>query len=421
MQCESDRKQLELPDFLVMAVGAVAILLLVLAVPSAQAQTFTVLHSFSGPDGANPSAAPVLDAAGNLYGPTLAGTGAAYNGTIFKLANRGSGWILSSLYDFQGGNDGVNPRAAVTLDPSGVVYGSTTLGGGGDCTPGGCGTVFKLRPPATFCRSVICHWGETLYAIENRPDGAYPNSPVIFDQAGNVYGTTNEGGTGFGVVYQLTPAGDGWTENVAHVFLGGSDGAYPSGVVSDASGNLYGTTGTHGPDGYGTVFRLTYTGSAWTLTNLYAFHGTGDGGVPYGRLVLDQSGNLYGTTSMGGGGDDGGTIYELSPQNGSWTYTVLYSFPSAFTYPGGLVLDAAGNLYGEQEAGGSGSGSVFKLTRWEGGWTYSQLYAFTGGSDGSAPIDTVVLDHNGNLYGAAYYGGSDYCEHGCGTVWEITP
>lgn len=392
-----------------------------IAASPAQAQTFTVLHTFSGPDGANPSAAPVLDAAGNLYGPTISGTGAAYNGTIFKLAYRGSGWVLSSLYDFQGGNDGGSPKAGLTLDRSGVVYGSTSLGGGGDCTPGGCGTVFKLRPPATFCRSVICPWGKTqLYAIENRPDGAYPNSPVIFDQAGNVYGTTEEGGTGFGVVYQLTPSGEGWAENVVHVFTGMSDGAYPTGVISDAAGNLYGTTTVHGPYGYGTVFRLTNSGSGWTLTNLYGFHATGDGKVPYGRLVSDQFGNLYGTTSMGGGGDDGGTIYELSPQNGSWTYTVLYSFPSADSYPSSLVLDATGNLYGEQEAGGYGAGSVFKLTHFGNGWTYSELYTFTGGSDGSLPIDTVVIDRNGNLYGVAYYGGNGYCERGCGTVWEIT-
>ena len=146
-----------------MTVAAIAIATLMIVIATeAQGQTFTVLHTFTGPDGSGPIAVPTLDRAGNLYGPTYSGTGAASNGTIFRFSHRGSGWVLSSLYDFQGGNDGAGPSAGLTIDQSGTLYGSTALGGGGNCTPNGCGTVFKLRPPATFCRSASCSWEKTL-------------------------------------------------------------------------------------------------------------------------------------------------------------------------------------------------------------------------------------------------------------------
>lgn len=404
--------------------GMATLLFMLLTAIVAQAQTFTVLHTFSGPDGAYPSAAPTLDRVGNLYGPTISGTGAAYNGTIFKLSYRASGWVLSSLYEFRGGNDGENPHGGVTFDQNGILYGTTLLGGGGDCYPNACGAVFKLRPPANVCRSEYCPWGKTqLYAFQEAADGAGPNCAVVFDQAGNIYGTTEGGGTGLGVVYELTSSGDGWTENVPHSFIGPPDGAYPTNVISDSSGNLYGTTTDNGPFNLGTIFRLTPSGSGWTFTVLYAFEGSSDGGFPYGGVMLDQSGNLYGTTTQGGAGGNG-TIYQLTPQGGSWTYNVLYFFPAGSPAPDPttLAIDAAGNLYGVTSSGGRYStGSVFKLTHSGSGWTFTSLYDFTGGSAGEEPIDTVVLDTNGNIYGAAYYGGNNNCENGCGTIWEITP
>ncbi len=406
-----------------MTVAAIALATLMIVIATeAQGQTFTVLHTFTGPDGSGPIAVPTLDRAGNLYGPTYSGTGAAANGTIFKFSHRGSGWVLSSLYDFQGGSDGAGPRAGLTLDQSGAIYGSTELGGGGNCTPSGCGTVFKLRPPASFCHSVSCSWEKTLlYAFDNRADGAQPDSPVIFDHAGNIYGTTGSGGGGLGVAYQLTPSGGSWTENIMQIFTNDPNGAYPNGLISDSSGNFYGTTEEDGPYGFGTVFELSPSAAGWTLTNLYAFHGTEDGGFPIGRLVFDQSGNLYGTTFFGGPGDDSGTVFELSPQGGgSWTYNVLAAFQGEYSQPGTLVFDAAGNLYGVTYAAGT-AGSVFKVTRSGSSWTLTTLYYFTGGSDGGGPIDTVAIDSNGNLYGVAYYGGGGYCTYGCGTIWEITP
>lgn len=389
---------------------------------AAQAQTFTVLHAFSGSDGAYPSAVPIFDRAGNLYGPTSSGTGDASNGTIYKVGPHGSGWVLSSLYHFQGGSDGAYPSSPVTFDQSGTAYSVTLNGGSDNCTPNGCGTIFKLRPPAAFCRSISCPWDETqLYAFPYGGNGDHPSGPLIFDQAGNIYGTAG-GGSGLGIVYQLTPTAGGWTENILHVFGGHGDGADPNGLISDSAGNLYGTTYYAGPSqpGCGTVYEMSPSGSSWTFTVLYSFSCYDpDGGYLYGRLAIDAAGNLYGTTNVGGDQGDG-TIFELSPQGGTWVHTVLYSFGAGgFSYPGTLVFDAAGNLYGV--ADGVGDGAVFKLTHSGNSWTYTTLHYFTGGSDGRGAVDTVVLDGSGNVYGASPQGGNDYCQYGCGTLWEITP
>jgi len=384
-----------------------------------QAQTFTVLHAFSGPDGAHPSAVPIFDRAGNLYGPTESGTGNAYNGSVYKLGHHGEGWVLSSLYDFQGGSDGAEPAARLTFRQDGTLFGSTLYGGSDGCVPNGCGTVFQLRPPASFCRSISCPWTETqAYVFPSGGYGAQPNSPIVFDQAGNAYGTAGGDG-GLGVAYELSPTTEGWTETILHGFRL-SDGSYPNGVISDSLGNLYGTTYDGGPGSCGTVFELSPSASGWTFSVLYSFDCRDpEGGYLLGRLVLDNAGNLYGTTLFGG--DDGsGTVFELSPQNGSWTHSILYSFPGEDNYPGTLVFDNAGNLYGINDAEG-GSGYVFKLTNSGGNWTYATLYYFTGGSDGAYPVDTVVLDNSGNVYGVAEEGGSRNCQDGCGTVWEITP
>lgn len=389
----------------------------------AQAQTFTVLHAFSGGDGAHPSAVPVLDRAGNLYGPTSSGTGNASNGIIYKLVHHGSGWLLNSLYDFAGGSDGAYPSSPITFDSTGTIYSVTLNGGSDNCTPSGCGTVFKLRPPASVCGSISCRWNETqLYNFDQ--GGAHPSSPVVMDQAGNIYGTAGGAG-GLGVVYQLTPnSGGGWTETVLHQFEGNGDGAYPIGVISDALGNLYGTTYDGGPSGScGTVFELSPSGSGWIFSVLYTFNCYDpDGGYLYGRPVLDAAGNLYATTSVGG--ENGtGTIFELSPQGNSWTYSLLYSFDYADpgSYPGTLTFDNAGNLYGVIYADLFVYGQVFELAHSAGGWNYVDLYDFSGGSDGAGPVDTVAMDASGNLYGAASDGGNTSCQYGCGTLWEITP
>jgi uncharacterized repeat protein (TIGR03803 family) len=341
---------------------------------------------------------------------------------VFKLARNGSGWIFSPLYSFTGRADGSAPIAAVVFGHDGTLYGTTEFGGR-NCGVG-CGTVFHLRPPLSVCKTVLCAWTETvLYQFSGSSDGANPGyGELTFDQAGNLYGTTFFGGVNAqGVVYELTPSGGGWAERAIHTFSGSSDGENPySSVVFDAAGNLYGTTYAGGAHGYGTVFQLTPSGSGWTENTLYSLQSSSDGGNPFGGIVFDSAGNLYGATS-GGGPGSGGTVYQLMPSGGSWTFGVVYSFTGSAHLPGpydSLTMDAAGNLYGTTtQDGAHGAGSVFKLTPSGGGWTETDLYDFPGGTQGAVPYGSVLVDASGNLFGTASQGGT----HGYGVIWEITP
>ncbi len=243
-----------------------------------------------------------------------------------------------------------------------------------------------------------------------------------------MYVTTTTGGVNFdGNVVQLTRSGGAWTPTSIYDF-NGADGSSPySGVTLDAQGNLYGTTWTGGPNNAGTVYRLTPSGSGWTFETLYAFQGGSDGALPVGGLVLDQAGNLYGTTEQGGSGN-GGTVFELSPSGGAWNFAVLHSFTGRYGPLATLAMDPAGNLYGTTfSVGAFSEGSVFKLTRNNGSWSFTDLYDFTGGADGANPVGGVALDRSGNLYGTASAGGLElnncFTENnpGCGVVWEITP
>lgn len=267
-------------------------------------------------------------------------------------------------------------------------------------------------------------------------DGALPSySVLVFDQAGNIYGTTawggggGCGGNGCGTVFKLSPTLRGqWSESILYTFTGGSDGSSPEGgVILDSAGNLYGTSAGGGTYNCGTVFKLTPSGSGWVETTLHLFlgDGVGDGCVPASGLTFDASGSLYGATYRGGvlGGDDGaGTVFELVPQpDGSWTEKVLWAFTNGFANGGPLgrvTMDAAGNLYGSTNGGGTfGLGAVFRLTPSSGGWIYTSLHDFSGQDDGEFPVGNVLLDSNGDLYGTAVNGGL----LGQGTVWEITP
>ena len=351
------------------------------------------------------------------------------------------------IYTFQGGDDGEFPVGGLIFDASGNLYGTTTGDATSDCSGGVCGSVFKLSPNGSG------GWTETtLYDFKGGSDGAMPVSPLIFDQSGNLYGTTMSGGTD-GTVFKLSPTGSGgWTETILYSFKGGnSDGAQPNGgLIFDPSGNLYGTTlsgGNQGcsDDGYeycGAVFELSPNGSGgWTETILYDFSNA-DGGPPPSGLILDASGNLYGTGSQGGGdicfdGEGCGVIYELSPNgSGGWTETVLHRFQGGSSdgeNPNAtLIFDQAGNLYGVTDAGGgtgcsngNGCGTVFKLSpNGSGGWTETILYTFQGGSDGSYPVAPLVFDPKGNLYSTTEFGGDPTCTgngDGCGTVFELSP
>jgi uncharacterized repeat protein (TIGR03803 family) len=256
------------------------------------------------------------------------------------------------------------------------------------------------------------------------PDGNGPEFvDPVFESAGNMYGSTYEGGANYsGNVFQLTHSNGQWTGTSIHDF-NGSDGYLPySSVTPDAQGNVYGTTWMGGPNNGGTVYRLTHSGSGWTYSMLYAFQSSSpDPYFPVGGLVFDQAGDLYGTTQSGGTGG-GGTVFELSPSGGGWNFSVLYSFTGQNGPLNTLAMDAAGNLYGATYADGAfGHGTVFKLTNNNGSWSYTDLHDFTNGSDGGNPIGSVSLDASGNLYGTASQGGIGQCSGGCGVVWEITP
>jgi uncharacterized repeat protein (TIGR03803 family) len=392
-----------------MAALAMALTLTVVTTHAAHAQSYRVLHTFSnGQDGGSPYAGLTMDK-GNLYGTTLIG-GAGY-GTVFKMTHKGSGWTFDPLYSFAGGNDGFEPAARVIFGPNGTLYGTTMGGGGGQSQ----GIVFNLKPSPRACVAALCPWGETvLYRFNVPANGSAPGyADVIFDPAGNLYGTTTAGGANSeGVVYELTPSG---TESPIYS-LTDSSGAFPySGVIFDQSGNLYGTAIRGGGAGLGAAYELTPSGSGWMENTIYSVQGAA-GQFPYGGLISDRSGNLYGTTNAGGKG--GGAVFELTPSNGKWAPTVLYSFSNGNSGPySGVTIDALGNLYGTTYADGAhGKGSVFKLTLSNGTWSEQDLYSFTGGSDGANPIGGVVLDASGNLYGTASGGGS-----GSGVVWEIAP
>jgi len=388
------------------------------------AQTFAVIHNFTGgPDGAYPYAGLTVDAAGNLYGTTTAGgytqggCSPSGCGTVFKMKQAGSGWVLTPLFTFGGGPEGFDSQARVVFGPNGTLYGTTTMGGYEDS-----GLVFNLTPPASACHSVLCPWSEhLLYGFTGRNglgDGANPEyGDLAFDASGNIYGTTFGGGSGaFGTVFKLSPSGGGWTENILYSFNGPPDGASPfGGVIFDSSGNLYGTTNGGGSVqhcgyyGCGTVYQLTRAGSGWTDTVLYTFEDGIDGAQPYGGVIFGPSGGLYSTTSEGGA-NNGGTVFQLSDVSGAWQLTTVRSFMGAGAPEAGLVMDSAGNLYGTTLS------SVYELTPSGGGWSFTTLHLFNG-SDGNVVYGAVAIDANGNLYGTASSGGA----YGYGTVWEITP
>jgi len=411
----------------------IAFFMAVIATPAAQAQ-YTVLYNFSGgADGANPHVGVTLDSGGNIYGTAYAG-GGGY-GTAFKLVHRGSGWVLNPLYSFKGkgANDGAGPDAGIVIGPDGILYG-TTISGGGNEDPYchifdgyyGCGTVFSLRPPPNRPETPFSPWTETLvYLFTFDPDGAYPRNSFVFDHAGNMYGTGANGGNVFGVVWELSPSGSGWSEHAIYTFMGRSDGGTPeSGVSFDSAGNLYGTTSAwgYGDTGCcGTVFQLVNSGSGWTENTLYQFTDGNDGSIPYGGVIADAAGNLYGTTTTDGV-NGGGTVFELSPSGSGYTYQTIYSFAGTAGQQVGpyddLVMDSAGNLYGTTYLDGRyGWGNVFKLTPSGSGWTYASIHDFTGGTDGGSPRCRLVFDSSGNLYGTTSIGGAN----GYGVVFKLAP
>src|SRR5271170_4879674 len=384
---------------------------------------FQLLHAFAGPssDGSYPATPLLVGSNGNLLGATTFGGDSStlcYSlgcGIVFELAPRNGHWNEALLYNFSPTATGSypNPQGPLTLDASGNIYGIETAGSG-DSTCG-CGAVFQLTRSEGAWTLNILH---TYTGPSN--DGSFPNSGLISDNAGNLYGATPNGGfDNSGTVFELTPNVDGtWTYNIIYSFgsARAGDGEEPSGPLTiDASGNLYGTTTAGGNFGEGTVYKLAPSGGAWTESILFNFsldYGTQPN--PTG-VQIDSGGNLYGTTSYGGPYGLG-TIYKLTPTIGLWNRTVLHSFTGgadgAFPF-GGIVFGPASNLYGAAYEGGTfGYGNVYEFSLVNGKWKQSILHQFTNGNDGSNPYVPLVINQLGNLYGAADQGGA----YGFGTA-----
>ncbi|HEY3637279.1 MAG TPA: choice-of-anchor tandem repeat GloVer-containing protein [Rhizomicrobium sp.] len=331
--------------------------------------TQTVLHRFTTnvKNGIYPDSSVILDKDGNLYGTTSEG-GINDAGVIFELVRpieAGADWHEIVIHRFTGGADGGTPHGTMVFGPDGALYGAAGFGG-----KSGAGLIYR------FSQMGNGKWKEDiLYNFTNGADGGYPYCTPIFDGAGNLYGTAlNGGNTGNGVVFELAPPAPGgkkWAETVLHSFDDSTDGVEPRmGVIMDGSGNLYGTTESGGSIGYGAVFEVSppaQGGSSWTENVIYSFDFSPNGGSPaYSNLVMDGTGNLYGTTQTGGTAKNG-VVFELSPQSGdSWTETVVHTFqeaPDGAQPEAGLLLGSDGTLYGTTFFGGDSddSGTVFSI------------------------------------------------------------
>jgi len=336
---------------------------------------------------------------------------------------------LSTIYSFAG-TDGLGPDGSLVMDKTGALYGVTYLGGAS-----GFGSVFQLIPPAVAGGA----WTESvLYSFAGGTDGSHPYGALAINTKGDVYGSTEQGGTvnaacpnGCGVVFELVPPATGgaaWTETVLHSFTGATDGGTPNGALALKGTSLYGTTPIGGASGNGTVFELsapTKKGHGWTYSLLYSFAAGTDGADPAAGVVFNKSGALFGTTN-GGGVSNAGTVFELAPPavaGAAWTETLIYSFEDGAdgAYPGaGLAFDANGALYGTAEFGGSANdGTVFQLKPPAvagGPWTFTALHAFAG-TDGANSYGSLVVAKSGVVYGTTLLGG----KYGYGTIFELSP
>jgi uncharacterized repeat protein (TIGR03803 family) len=388
-----------------------------MAAPAVSASTTEVIYSFLGDDDGEYADTDVaIDGAGNLYGTTVLG-GDFASGTVFQLAPVAGSWVHNVVYSFTSGADGAEPYKGVTVDAAGNLYGTAVAGGSGSCE-GGCGVAYKLTNSGGV-------WTQTvLHAFTGGLDGSGPGARLTVDGKGNLYGMAPTGGAyGAGTIYQLHQSPNGnWRLKVIHAFTGGADGATGSaGQMIARGGHLYGAATAGGAYGSGTVFQLTPrpTGE-WDFRVIYSFQGQPDAGFPYGGLLFDSAGNLYGTTYYDGA-NDLGSVYQLTPSvSGEWAEKVLYSFKSngdGNSSISNLVLDTAGNLYGTTSEGGNGSGTIFALSQRGGGWVEKVLHSFTGSPDGAFPYTGMVPGLAGEFYGATVHGGAN----GDGAIYKFTP
>jgi hypothetical protein len=371
-----------------------------------------VLFAFTNPDLAYPLGR-VLVANGSLY-TTGSGNEHGY-GEVIQLPLGGKEKTLLKFND----TDGANPNAGLITDSSGALFGTTEYGG-----TYGKGNVFMLSESGG-------EWVQsTLWTFGAAGDGAYPTSDLVMDSAGNIYGTTYVGGAdGQGAVFELINNAGTWSETLPYSFTGGSDGLEPyAGLLLGSNGALYGTTTMGGTVAYGgTVFELTQSGGVWTEQTIYSFTGGTDGYTPYGVLVADATGALYGTTYNGNANSDKcygtgcGTVFKLTQSGGVWNQVTLHAFSGndGGNPVGGLTWGPnSQTLYGSAARfGRNGGGTAFALKQFGSKWKLSTVHAFGSGKDGNGPAASVVFDASGNMYGTTTYGGTA----SEGTVWEITP
>lgn len=385
-----------------------------MATHPAQAQTETVLYNFcsvSGcADGGFPEASLIRDSSGNLYGITFL-SGANGKGTVYKVSPDGVETVLHSFGATS--TDGTYPEAGLVMDSKGNLYGTTYDGGayGYSRFSEGYGTIFKISPDGT--ETILYNFGAT------KASGASPIAGLVMDAKGNLYGTTAGGGKyGQGTIYKLTPTG---TETALYNFgATANDCINPSTLLMDKSGNFYGTCNRGGQYGNGIVFELTASRAYIMLHQFGSI--TNDGATPDSAVTMDSAGNLYGVTNYGGAGS--GTVYKLSPSTGgTWMETILYNFQGAPANDGGNpvgapVLDSKGNVYGATYWGGnSGFGTIYKVTA---AGKETLLHNFAGTSDGGNPDGGLLRDSKGNLYGSATVGGSGTFGQS-GVVYMVTP
>jgi uncharacterized repeat protein (TIGR03803 family) len=411
----------------VMCACAMAACCVTLLANPASAATEKILYVFGGASrGAEPAGPLTADAAGNLYGTTNIG-GTYGHGVVFKLTPASGAWRETVLYNFAGGfYNGAFPQNRLAIDSAGNIFGATVGGGNDWSNPAihGWGVIYELSPSGTGYTETVLH----LFAANQRTTAG-----ILLDKSGNLYGETGGGEpSSEGTIYEMRPSSTGWAYRTIYNFAGGAGGNVPIGDLTfGADGNLYGTTANGGdgcPAGCGVIFQLVHgANNTWTEKVIYAFQDGADGGYPQeGPLVFDSAGNIYGAAGFGGdfsceSPNGCGVVYELSPSSsGSWTYTVLHTFTGSPNDGGdaaaGVTFDNTGNLWGTTAVGGAdGFGTLYELTPASGGnWPETVVYSFTNGDDGGYPSVPLLLIGS-NIYGTTGSGGAN----GQGVAYEF--
>lgn len=394
----------------------IAVAIALCCAASASTRQSVVFAFTGGGDGGNAATSVTFDAAGHAYATTVTG-GSFGCGTVDKFTPTTTGlWHEATLWSFTCFRDGKNPHGGVTLDAQGNIYGTTVSGGTAPCAGDGCGTIFRINAMGL----------QTLYDFKGLADGFGPGGAVVLDKAGNLYGSTPDGGAHHvGVVYQLSHSGLGWTLKVIHAFTGGTDGGVGSlgPLLVDASGDILGIAELGGAHGAGVVFKITPgTGGTFAYHTIYAFKGMPDAAFPYGGVIEDSAGEIFGTTYFGGKSGNG-AVYELQPGPGSPAYTerVLHSFAGGTDGANPtttLVFDRVGDLFGTTSAGGNtcGCGTIFRISHLTG--IYSIPHRFGAAmSDGAYPYYGLTPDPSGKLFTSTVAGGT----HSQGTLYGIIP